>query len=388
MMENEHLSEVQGYASYADYLANNYANATAYYAACHASEPNYLAILTAATGESATNQNCRDGTVTHGENYTQYPSQNGTGSCSTGLCLNSIIEELNNHTLTAVTYAENLHTNASGNGGILATSDSAKYQCNQALNTTKGPKSEESDMYAYNHVSVLQLGYVVNQPHACWDGTPGVNGGLAFLNDAANFSAAINSTAFPNFAFFVPNLWDDGLEKVGTYTGAECGNSTIGTCTAYANTWLRNFLTPKLNDTSNGVYTSTGDYNLQHTAFVVVWDESDPQYTTGYAAGFNATTTAINQETPSHQYCIHAYHQYGGLYGSSNLDTVCGGAVYMSVSGPYSHGLGKFTAYQSDYSITAAIETLFGLPYLNNPGTSDVVFQNDLSMFGVTSNGY
>jgi hypothetical protein len=340
MFENEEIQQVWKSGPYEKYLAATYGNDSAYYAACHGSHPNYVAVIAADTGE-----NCGH------EGYINYTT------------LDSLPEELNGNGLTAVNYVQNL-TGAKGGGK----------QC-------KDPTNFPADLYLETHVPFIDFAYVTDNHKACYVGVKGINGGLAYLEKPSSFNTSLNGTNMANFSFYTPDLYNDGHTPVGWTNGTSCSDAQDAACTAQADSWLKSFLPPILNGT---VYNSAqAKYNIAHTAFIIVWDEADGKIGGNIDnAGFDAGTS--QQSTDSAEWC-----QKNTKAGGNAEDTACGGNVYLAVISPYSMGR-SFTTPNSDYSITATVEWLFGLPSLGNPGDSDDVpgYPVLSGLFSFTNNGY
>ncbi len=151
------------------------------------------------------------------------------------------------------------------------------------------------------------------------------------------FNVSVASGTLPSFSFYIPNEYDDCHSIPPGLTSLEerhlCDN------------WLNGFLSPMLNHTVN----ASGALNfntpqeralMNHTAFIIVYDEG--------AATSDAGYTVDNIVTP---YC---YTQWGVN------QTVCGGPTYISVVSPYSVGT-TFTGNASDMNVASTIEWLLGV---------------------------
>jgi phospholipase C len=120
---------------------------------------------------------------------------------------------------------------------------------------------------------------------------------------AKNFSTAIAGGHLPSLSIYSPNVLND------------CHSAPLKTC----NTWLQGFLGPILNSTRPAEHRL-----VAHTVFVIVFDESLTNDTSGY----NGTTG--------------------------------GGHVFFVAVSPWSKGL-TYSANATSYNLLSTIEWIFGL---------------------------
>ncbi len=126
-----------------------------------------------------------------------------------------------------------------------------------------------------------------------------------------------------NYSFYVPNNRDDGDT----------------TSLTFADNWLKGFLAPILNSS-----TPTMEKTLAHTAFFILYDESDTKDTSGYSG-------------------------------------VMGGHVYSVLVSPFSHGT-QYSLDATEYNLLSTIEWLFGLGSTgNNDGTATFPAMTSLFQF-------
>jgi phosphoesterase family protein len=159
-LENEVLTEVWGHGPYERYLAAHYGNASSYYAACHPSAPNYLAMFAAVVNQCGTDA---------WNNYTN----------------KTIAIELDAAHLTWGSYAEGLTAKACSN-----------------------PGGATSGLYATKHVPALFFKSVLRNQTYCH---AHVMGSVSFNNSVANGTLR-------NYSFYTPNLCDDGHNGCGGNT--------------------------------------------------------------------------------------------------------------------------------------------------------------------------
>jgi hypothetical protein len=164
VLENQGITSVWGHAPYERYLAGTYGNATNFYAACHPSAPNYLAMIAAVTNQCGTDawKNTTNTTVgdlldAAGGSYAQY--------------------------------AENLPSAACPH-----------------------PASVTSLIFATRHTPFLYFRDVLKNQTFC----------RQHVMSSANFNASVVNGTLPNLSFYTPNLCDDGHTGCGkNTTGAQ-----------------------------------------------------------------------------------------------------------------------------------------------------------------------
>jgi len=181
--------------------------------------------------------------------------------------------------------------------------------------------------YVVRHDPFLSYADIVNNATLC---------DQHIVNSSA-FNSSVASGRLNSFSFYTPNLYDDG------HTPASVSD---------ASKWLQGFLSPILNHT--GRYSSSAERSLvNHTAFIVLFDESDTNDVTGYSAGGT---------------------------------TIAGGHVFLTVVSSYSKGL-KYTANATDYNLESTVEWLFNT---TGDGGHDgtAAFPSMSSLFDFSSNGY
>jgi acid phosphatase len=305
VLENEVLANVWGHGLYERYLAATYGNATNYYAACHPSAPNYLAMIFAVTSQCGSDAWQNDTNTTIGDLL-------GAAGYSWAQ------------------YAENLSANA----------------CSSPGGATKG-------LFAVKHVPFLYSAAVLQNQTFC----------KKHILPATSFGNSVARGQLPNYSFYTPNLCDDGHNGCG-------GNKTGAQETAQADAWLHGFLSPILNHTGR-FNTSREQHLVQHTLFIVTWDEG-----LGSNAGY--AVSGVGQYENA-KWC--AAHNASGK-------AVCGGHIYTAFVSPYSLGR-TFTTNDSSYGLVRTVEWLFHLPFLHNAGgiDSNAGFPVMKSLFSFTKNG-
>ncbi|MFZ0892645.1 MAG: hypothetical protein WB782_07025 [Thermoplasmata archaeon] len=392
VLENEQLSAVQatqakGGGPYENYLAAKHQALSSFYAPCHPSNPEYLALTYADTNSCATS-----GT---GDNY---PSSGGTYGSWENSGISDLLQSATNggwvgSTQTNFTwgdYAENLPSNACtspatyAHGGVDGT-DSNKQ--GDALFASKHvPFLYEDDVvsnsgYCESHILPLEP-TLSGQPYA-----PG-----------QSFNASVLNNDMRNFTFISPNLCDDGHSacgpsgKLATGPNATCSSSgCTGTdktlITNQADAWLKWFLAPLLNGTG---YYSSGEAGstdhgyerteIAHTAFFILYDEASP---TSDRAGFSVLPSGSEPSNDNNQWC--------GAHGEGH-SSICGGNIYEVTILPSGIGNSKATGYNNpnddgilftDYGILATVELLFDLKGVDGINPSAPPSGTD---YGVCSN--
>ena len=228
----------------------------------------------------------------------------------------------------------------------------ANYAENLPKTACANPGGATSGLFATRHTPFLYFADVLANQTFC----------RQHVLPSKNFTQALATGALANFSFFTPNLCDDGHNGCG-------GNTTMAQETAQADAWLNGFLSPILNHT--GAYNTTAERaTLQHTLFIVTWDEG-----LGSSAGFPVAGI--------HQYDTYNWCQTHGGKGLA----VCGGRVYTAFVSPYSLGR-TFALNDSFFGLLRTIEWLFHLPGLGNPGHFDarLGYPAMRSMFSFKSN--
>ncbi len=160
LLENQELYDIQANGPYEDYLSSTYGNVTNFYAACHPSAPNYLALI-AATTEQCGSDNWN--------NYTE--TTIGTLLQAKGLTWESYAQDL---PLTACT----------------------------------NPGSATSGLFATRHVPFLYFSADTKWKAYCH---LHLHTGQRFQEDVANGTLA-------NYSFYTPNLCNDGHNPCGGNT--------------------------------------------------------------------------------------------------------------------------------------------------------------------------
>lgn len=150
-----------------------------------------------------------------------------------------------------------------------------------------------SGNFVVRHVPLLFYKDIVSNSTRCDSHIEGFNG----------WNSSVSSGDLPNYVFITPNILDDGHN-----TGV-----------SYADQWLKNWLSPLLNDSF-----------FQSSVFLIVYDES------------GGTTTG-----------------YDGLYG---------GKVYFAAVGPDVYENSTYSADASHYNLLETTEWLLGL---GNTGHND-----------------
>ncbi len=247
VLENAEIGSVYLEAPYMRYLAATYGNDSRYFAACHPSAPNYLALTSG------------------------FPWQCGSDALRVYDAVN-LPDLLEERGLTWAGYFENM----------------------------SGPcDTTDNGTYVAHHDPFVYYADIVENRSRC-DG---------HVLPASAWSLAVNSGTLPSYSLYVPNLLDDGSK----------------TSVAYADAWLRGFLSPLLNSTDPTVADT-----VRHTVFFVLYDEGTTKL------GYNGTN---------------------------------GGHVYLTAVAPAYRGV-TVTNDSSDSDVLSTVEWLFGLRYSGgNDGT-------------------
>ncbi len=155
--------------------------------------------------------------------------------------------------------------------------------------------------------------------------------------NSSGFNSSVAKGQLDNYSFYTPNLYDGGHTPRSV---------------ADASSWLQGFLSPILNHT--GRFSSAAERStINHTAFLIVYDESGTSDTSGFSAGGT---------------------------------TIAGGHVYFSVVSPYSLHR-SYTLNATHYNLDSTVEWLF---HLGSDGGYDgtSAFPAMASLFSFSSNGY
>jgi Phosphoesterase family len=344
-LENEPLGSVRAYGPYENYLAANYEAASSFYAACHETSPNYLALIAGVTNSCTMNSS--------GDKYPTHAWKNVT--------LADLLQNATNgwngvtHTnFTWADYAENLPSDACTRPGAHPGNGSLYYG---TFATRIVPFLWEADTvhnaaFCRYHVDSLE---------------PNGPANYSAYGTGLSFNTSVAEGRMANLSFISPNLCDDGHNNcTGIWQDARCQNlpNCMGASTAaqlvgrQADRWLQQFLTPLINGTGpygSGANRTNDLKEMQHTAFFVVYDESEGNNTTKYG-GYPVAEPANNNS----YFCQHTS-------GLNRTYAVCGGNIYEVTVVPnlsfWSASMAgyRFTAPDSFYGILATIEQLFGL---------------------------
>jgi phosphatidylinositol-3-phosphatase len=160
VLENEGATTTWGHGKYERYLAGQYGNASSYYAACHPSAPNYLAMFAAVVNQCGSDS---------WNNYTN----------------TTLANEFDHAGLSWGSYAEDLPSNA-----------------------CSSPGSATAGLFATRHVPALFFAGVLRDSTYCHNH---VLGSDSFNNSMANGTLR-------NYSFYTPNLCDDGHNGCGGNT--------------------------------------------------------------------------------------------------------------------------------------------------------------------------
>jgi len=333
-LENEGSAAVDKYGSYERYLGATYGNITSMYSPCHLSAANYIAAVAAVTNHCGSDK---------WQNYTN-------------ASLSDLISRDQSNAFTWAQFAENLPS------GI----------CARPTQNVGG--------FVDHHVPFLWFQNVTENQSYCQSHVLGSD----YFNGTAG-SEGITSNHFVNFSFYSPNLCDDGHTTCSGPVPAQCasisGYKTACIDVTQADVWLKGFLGSILNSSR-----SVEDHNVDHTMFIVVWDEDgNPTTLGGYPI---PGITAGN----NYQYCKSS----GAVRGYA----VCGGHVYGLVIDAYNRGIAPMSQKDSAYGIAATVEWLFNLQGrhgtgLDNVGKYDYLylttspgFPTFASISGITGDGY
>lgn len=374
LLENEATSYVTAEGTYENTLANTYEGASQFFAACHPSAPEYMAIIAADTNS------CQSPGTGIGD---AYPTSGGG-------VYHSYKEETLGDTLTAsgftwANYAENLP------GGGVACTDPSKWAV-----------PGNSSLFAGKHVPFLYMDSTVDSPSTCKNHVLSLEPGPGISNA---FNTSVVNDNMPTLSFISPNLCDDGHDGCsGIWPNTTCLQSNckgtyddVQEVKDQADLWLNEFLTPLIHCSGGQYNGSTKAHNnceseIQHTAIFVLYDETGGKNPAGKSGksdlGFGVTEPTNQNYASCHPFAGHP--------------SVCGGLIYEVTIIPHSAYAGSTTgksAYamkNSDYGITATIEWLFGLPSFcsvepsgfSNPGCLDQHYPAMTSDFEFMSNGY
>lgn len=305
-LENEGVSAVDKYGPYERYLGATYGNLTEMYSACHPSLANYIAAVAAVTN------NCGSDAW---YNYTN-------------TSLADLISEDRSVDLTWAQFAESL-----------------------PLGMCADPNRNASD-FVVHHVPFLYFRNVTQNESYC----------KAHVLNSAYFNGTVGdegvtSPDFVNFSFYTPNTCHDGDFVCGAVP-ARCSSlsgSLRTTCSevTQADQWLQGLLGPILNS-SNPVE----ENNVNHTMFIVTWDEDgSPTTLGGYSVA--GITSSNNYQTCKQNGAVAGY-------------AVCGGRVYGLVIDHYNQGVKPMYRHDGPYGIAATVEWIYHLQGKNGTGLDDV----------------
>jgi hypothetical protein len=207
--------------------------------------------------------------------------------------------------------------------------------------------------------------------------------GSSYFNGTTG-SEGITSTHFVNFSFYSPNICHDGDSTCGSVP-AKCasfsGSKTECREVTQVDVWLKGFLGSMLNRTNR-----VERNNVNHTMFIVTWDEDGNPYTYG---GYSVPGITSGN---NYQYCKKA----GAVAGYA----VCGGHIYGLVIDHYNRGVAPMKQKDAAYGIAATVEWLYNLqgPHgtgLDNRGEYDYLHRTTSPGFptfapisGITGDGY
>jgi phosphatidylinositol-3-phosphatase len=257
LLENENLETALQQGSFEDYLVTHYGFASHFYAACHPSAPNYLAITSGDTLQCGT-----DAYEVHSEA--------------------NIADLVQGAGLTWGAYEESMPA-----------------PCYTA----------DSGNYIAHHDPFISYANIVNNASRC----------TSHVMPLSAWNSSVAAGTIPNYVFITPNVLDDGHD-----TGV-----------TFADHWLRNWLSPLLNESL-----------FQSSVFFIVYDESK-NLNTGFQ-GFD------------------------------------GGPVYFAAVGPDVIMNSTYSANVTDYNLLTTTEWLLGLGSLgHNDNWTD--FPPMRSLFRVNS---
>jgi hypothetical protein len=239
LLENENLATALQQGPFEDYLATHYGFASHFYAACHPSAPNYLAITSGDTLQCGT-----DAYQVHSQT--------------------NIADLVQDAGLTWGAFEESMPAPC-------YTSDSGDYIA--------------------HHDPFISYADIVRNASRC----------DSHVLPLSAWNSSVAAGTLPNYAFITPNVLDDGHD----------------TDVAYADHWLRSWLTPLLNSSL-----------FQSSVFLIVYDESKTL--------------------------------------SSGFQGFDGGPVYFTAVGPAVIPNSTFGANVTDYNLLTTTEWLLGLDSLGH----------------------
>jgi hypothetical protein len=211
VFENQPLSDILSNGPYFNYLYNTYGTATNFYAACHPSASNYLAM-----------------------------TSGNTWQCGS--------DALNLYTTTNIgTLLEDKNISQGGNLSWYGFMESMPSPCYRS----------DSGEYAYRHNPFVYYSDLVNS-NLCTEHDMS----LDTWNNLVNSN---DSNQIPNYSYISPNVLNDAHD----------------TNVAYADNWLKNFLSPLL-----------AKPWANNTVFFITWDESVSSDSSGFN-GFNGGHTYL-----------------------------------------------------------------------------------------------
>jgi|GEM_PF-1501203 len=424
VLENEPSSLITPTnAPYQSYLHKNYEGSTHFYGTCHPSDPNYLAIVSATTDQCGTDL---------------YPGSSGSGAPPNGTGTYgsweniTLADLLQNHSkyvggndFSWGVYAEDLPL-LTGSSKTNACTDPAYYD---KLGTGGNTGNSGYSLFFSKHTGFLYENDVVHNTSFCEQSFHDLEPANKYDTTSTSFDQTVVNNTMSNFSLVVPNACSDGHNYCWGHPGeattgpnATCFNNpcnattTIGSRTVLkhqVDPWLQGFLGNLINCT--GPYSRsvsiTGnqhcEYEMNHTAFFVLYDEGSSSDTTGLTTSQVAHYANPRYANQNFQYCLN----HGPTKGKY---LTCGGSEYFTIVMRASSGLAKghgssyLTNYTSQYAIVDLVEWLFhltnfsdvhslhnnGLGKSNNPGWLDGLFEADHDyfwpgkVFSFKTNGY
>ncbi len=377
VFENEALSTVNKYGTYEDNLSRNYEGDQHFYAPCHPSAPEYLAMV------SATTDQCP---------YDAYPGSNPPSSGG------GVYKSWENITLGDL--LQNHSTYNSGDRNYTGNFNWSVYAENLPMftgsgtypNTCTNPSHYDKivggtsgfSLFASKHTGFLYEDSMVHNASFCESHLFSVEPGK-YDSSRFSFNQTVADGNMTNLSFVIPNMCDDGHDNCSTATktvtgpNATCdGSSCVAKSSPWqvsrqADPWLKWFLGdlllcsgPYSNSVSPSAH-SNCEKEIPHTLFLVTYDES---------AGTSYSVGIPKAQVPG--YASHAYNNFAlCLSKTSNSRVVCGGSTYFTVvfgnkslmkghgsNYLYPTGLslpGHKDLNTTDYAIVDLVEWLFDL---------------------------
>ena len=341
-LENQNLTRIWGLgpSSFEDHLSAVYGNLTGFYAVCHGSQPNYLAQWTAST-ESQCGQ----------QPLALYANQSLGDLLTAGATANG-----EHYAFTYDNAAESIQDEAHGS------LNGSQVVCEKQEGVSGTGFRDQMGSFDIFHVP---LAYSANVTGHSISGMPACAG--SHIVNSNQFNASVSTAGMDNYTFYSPNVFDDGHNS--SVTGKECGGTKANYtgCAKQADAWLKAFLQPFINSAVNGTGgVGTEHYNMEHTVFIVAYDESDGPGKNVNNKGYEVLNSVPG--TNNTAYCNAGGSGNGGVKGN----TVCGGMVWAAVVAPgYSAGSQTVATDFAPFSIASTVEILFGLSPLGERGAYD-----------------